>query len=67
MALIMINKTSAIKMKSIIAWLIAHTTLSYVLYVSVTCMELVFGIGFFTRKYDNILAGVYIFFLLADT
>ena len=53
-------------MKSLIVWLIAHTTLSYALYVSVTCMELMFGIGFFTRKYDNLLAVIYILFLLAD-
>jgi hypothetical protein len=53
-------------MKTLIATLIAHATFSYTLYVLVTCMELLFGIGFFTRKYDGILAGMYVLFLLAD-
>ena len=53
-------------MQSLIAWLIKHTTISFILYMLVTCMELLFGIGFFTRKYDHLLAIVYVLFLLAD-
>jgi len=62
----MLASTSHWWMKSLIAWLIANSTLSYALYVAVTCMELMFSIGFFTRKYDYLLAGIYIVFLLAD-
>lgn len=53
-------------MKSLVAWLIAHTTIAYLLYVLVACMELLFGVGFFTRKWDGLLAAIYIIFLLAD-
>jgi hypothetical protein len=53
-------------MKTVIAGLIAHTTISYLLYLLATCMELLFAIGFFTSKFDKILAVCYILFLLAD-
>lgn len=53
-------------MQSLIACLIKHTTISFILYMLVTCMELLFGAGFFTRKYDHLLAIVYLLFLLAD-
>ena len=53
-------------MKSLIAWLIGHAYIAYALYVLVACMELCFGIGFFTRKYDGVLAAMYVIFLLAD-
>ena len=53
-------------MKSLLAWLIQHATFSHSLYLLVACMELSFGIGFFTRKYDIILLVMYILFLIAD-
>lgn len=47
-------------------WLIDHTTLSYVLYVIVTLMELSFLIGFFTKRFDNVFILIYFVFLFAD-
>ena len=53
-------------MTGLVAWLVAHTTFGYILYLLVTGMELFFGIGFFIHQSDKILAVLYIFFLLAD-
>lgn len=53
-------------MQGVIGWLVAHATLGYLLYILVACMELLFFVGFFTRKYDKALVGIYLVFLLAD-
>ncbi|MEP6844853.1 MAG: hypothetical protein ABI861_02580 [Panacibacter sp.] len=47
-------------------YLISHQFLSYLLYLSATLLEAVFIIGFFTKKYDRILAAAFIIFLVAD-
>lgn len=46
--------------------LIQHPSLSYSLYFSATLLEAIFIIGFFTKKYDRILAVLCIIFLIAD-
>ncbi len=53
-------------MSKLIGWLIAHPMPAYILYLLVTIMELLFGTGFFTARFDKQLAFIYIFFLLAD-
>ncbi len=47
-------------------FLINHSTLSYLIYIFVTMMELSFLIGFFTKKYDKLLILIYFIFLMAD-
>ncbi len=47
-------------------WLIKNVTLSYILYIIVTLMELSFIIGFFTKGFDKFLILVYFIFLLSD-
>lgn len=47
-------------------FLINHTTLSYLIYIGVTLMELSFLIGFFTKKFDRFLIFIYFIFLIAD-
>ena len=47
-------------------WLIAHTAVSYALYVLVTLMEFSFLIGFFTRRFDRYFIVIYLVFLCAD-
>ncbi len=47
-------------------FLINHTTLSYLIYIAVTVMELSFLIGFFTKRFDKFLILVYFIFLIAD-
>lgn len=51
---------------NMILWLIVHKTTSYVLYCLATIMELVFAIGFFTKKYDNFLIVAFLLFLVFD-
>ncbi|TDW95971.1 hypothetical protein [Dinghuibacter silviterrae] len=46
--------------------LIGHPALSYALYAGATLMELSFITGFFTRRYDRVLAGIFAVFVLAD-
>lgn len=49
-----------------ILWLIQHPLAGYLLYVVATVMELAFVIGFFTKRWDKLLAALFIAFLLAD-
>lgn len=51
---------------SFIYWLINHSGVSYVLYLSATIFEMLFVTGFFTKKYDHFLIAVFVLFLLAD-
>jgi hypothetical protein len=48
---------------SFIYWLINHSTVSYLLYLAGTLVELLFINGFFTRKYDRWLIGSFLLFL----
>lgn len=47
-------------------WLIANPFASYWLYFSSTVIELFFIVGFFTKKYDRLLALLYLLFLIMD-
>ncbi|MGN6398839.1 MAG: hypothetical protein ACTHMD_00190 [Flavisolibacter sp.] len=47
-------------------WLIANPFASYWLYFSSTIIELFFIIGFFTKKYDRLLALLFLLFLIMD-
>lgn len=47
-------------------YLTAHSGISYLLYLAATFFELLFLIGFFTRKYDKVLILVFVLFLIAD-
>lgn len=49
-----------------ILWLIQHQLVGYLLYVLATVMELAFIAGFFTKRFDKLLAALFITFLLAD-
>jgi len=49
-----------------IYWLIQHPGASYFLYAAATAIELVFVVGFFTKKYDAILIGIVLLFLVMD-
>jgi hypothetical protein len=51
---------------NLILYLIQHTQLSYLLYLSATLLELIFFTGFFTKKYDRVLIVLFIIFLLMD-
>lgn len=47
-------------------WIIRHQNIGYAFYIASTLLELVFAIGFFTRKYDKWLFGCFILFLAMD-
>ncbi len=49
-----------------IVYLINHQVLSYALYLCSTVIELTFIVGFFTKKYDRLLALAFILFLIMD-
>ncbi|CAN5199798.1 hypothetical protein BH11BAC6_BH11BAC6_07630 [soil metagenome] len=49
-----------------ILYLIQHPGLSYCIYLSLTILELLFIIGFFTKKYDRMLVMAFILFLIGD-
>jgi hypothetical protein len=49
-----------------IEWLIDHPQAGYLLYVLSAVMELLFLVGFFTKKYDKLLIIVFIIFLISD-
>ncbi len=49
-----------------IYWIIKHQVIGYLLYVASTLLELAFVIGFFTRKYDRLLFGFFVLFLVMD-
>ncbi|MDB5191618.1 MAG: hypothetical protein JWQ96_1181 [Segetibacter sp.] len=46
--------------------MIIHPAIGYGLYIAGTVLELVFIIGFFTRKYDKVLIAAFITFLVMD-
>ena len=52
--------------QNFIYWLINHASVSYTLYVAATLLELSFIIGFFTKKYDWLLATATITFIGFD-
>lgn len=49
-----------------IYWLAGHRAVSYGLYVAGTLAELVFGLGFFTRRFDKWLILIFLAFLVMD-
>jgi len=50
----------------LISYVIDHARLGYLLYLLATLIELSFIAGFFTRKYDKILALLFLLFLVMD-
>jgi hypothetical protein len=51
---------------SFIYWLVHHPVAGRILYLSATVVELIFIVGFFTRKYDRVLLLLFCMFLLMD-
>ena len=49
-----------------IKYLINHKQLSYFIYLMATIFEFVFIVGFFTKKYDKALIGVFLLFVVGD-
>jgi len=49
-----------------IYWLVRHQAVSYGLYLAGLLLELVFLVGFFTKKYDRTLLVLFIVFLIMD-
>ncbi len=47
-------------------YLAGHNLISYILYFSATIAELVFVIGFFTKRFDKLLIGAFILFVVLD-
>jgi len=50
----------------LVYYIIQHPAIGYFLYLAATVLELVFVIGFFTRKYDKWLIVGFILFLIMD-
>lgn len=50
----------------LIQWLIGHPSIGYTFYLLATLFELVFIVGFFTKKYDHLLIIGFIVFLIFD-
>ncbi len=50
----------------LILWLVQHQTLSYILYLLATAIELAFIAGFFTRTFDKLLLALFLLFLVMD-
>lgn len=51
---------------NLLYYLIQHPVLSYSVYLSAMLLEASFIIGFFTKRFDKLLAIVFIIFLIAD-
>jgi hypothetical protein len=49
-----------------IKYLIDHKQVSYTIYLLATLSEFVFVVGFFTKKYDKLLMGMFILFVAFD-
>lgn len=49
-----------------INYLVIHQKLSYLLYLFATLSELIFVIGFFTKKFDKLLMVLFLLFVLFD-
>ena len=47
-------------------WVVKNRGVSYALYIIATALELVFVVGFFTKKYDRYLLMTFVAFLLMD-
>ena len=45
-------------------WLITHPVISSLFYRAATLAELLFGVGFFTKKFDKLLAFTFLLFLI---
>ncbi len=50
----------------LIMWLVRNPWPAYLLYISTTLIELFFAVGFFTKKLDRLLVGLFILFLIMD-
>ena len=50
----------------LVTYLVTNWRLSYFLYLGATLIEFIFCIGFFTKRYDNLLIIIFIVFLLFD-
>lgn len=50
----------------IITYFVSHKNLSYILYLLAFISEFVFAIGFFTKKMDKYLIGIFCLFLFSD-
>jgi hypothetical protein len=50
----------------VIGWLINHHLISYMLYLAATAIEIVFILGFFTKRFDTWLILAFIAFLFFD-
>ncbi len=51
---------------NIILYLIKHTGFAYTLYLGAFCIEFIFAIGFFTKKFDRYLILLFCLFLTFD-
>jgi len=61
-----LNSTPEYWQSRFIQWIINHPAWGYALYIAATVMELVFVIGFFTRKFDRTLIVLFLLFLVFD-
>lgn len=52
--------------KQILTFLIHQESISHILYITATLLELAFVIGFFTRKFDKLLVLLFILFFVMD-
>ena len=50
----------------LIYWLVRHPFLGWLLYAAATLLELVFAVGFFTKKYDRQLIILFVLFIIFD-
>jgi len=62
----MLTNSSGYWQTNMLYFLIQHPLFSYLLYLSATLLEGCFIIGFFTKKYDGLLAWLFVIFLIAD-
>ena len=62
----MLVNSPAYWQSELIIYLISHQVLSYILYILSALTELIFIIGFFTKKYDILLATMFVLFLVMD-
>jgi hypothetical protein len=62
----LLSTSPAFWQSQIIEWLIHHQFIGYALYIMATVLELIFIVGFFTKKYDNLLIVGFIIFLMFD-
>jgi hypothetical protein len=53
-------------LSSLYRWLILTNGAAYSFYIAATAIELFFVVGFFTKKLDKILVGLFITFAIAN-